>query len=65
MIGSFYFVRKWKVYLALFSASAPCYKYSRKRKLLVLEILVINLNGIKRHLTYEKPMTFGGLLQNH
>ena len=33
MIGSFYFARKWKVYLALFSAIAAYYKQVRKEKL--------------------------------
>ena len=56
MIGSFYFARKWKVCLVLLSAGAVDYKYARKEKLFGA-ILVINLCGIKRHLTNEKPMT--------
>ena len=56
LIGSLYFGRKWKVFLARCSASVAYYKYARKEKLFC-EILVINLNEIKRHLTNEKPIT--------
>ena len=61
LIGLFHFARKWKVCLVLFSASAFYYKYARKEKLFG-KILVINFNGLKRHLTIEKPMTCRSLL---
>ena len=48
MIGSFYFARKLKVYLALFSAIAAYYKQVRKEKLV--------------HQTFRFPLSFKNVM---
>ena len=50
LIGSF----KWKVCLTLFSASAAYYNMRGRKSFLLLEILVINSNGIKRSRNTEE-----------